>query len=202
MPGGKLDDLGAALHLAGRVGRNLAVFRRDDGRKSRDIALEQFAEPVQDASPTQRRRRRPLRKRRGARRPRRHRLLLCSQTRRGGSASRARGYKRRQNGLIDLPRRPPMKCGTVAPPVTVRPVLNREALRHRHVMLPLRNILCYAHTCRYSCAISSAVGMRGLFCGEPGRQACAAITGMASKYFCSEMPYCFGEGTCSSRFRR
>ena len=40
-----------------------------------------------------------------------------------------------------------------------------------------------------------------LFCGEPDASACAAITGMTSKYFSSQMPYCFGEGTCSSRLR-
>ncbi len=54
-----------------------------------------------------------------------------------------------------------------------------------------------AHTFRYSSSISSAVGTRGLFAGEPEANACLAIIGRLLNHSSSAMPYPRGVGTLS-----
>src|ERR1700730_5487968 len=58
----ELDDLGAACHLAGGVGEDLAVLIGDEARQGAGLAVEQFAEFEENARAGQRRRRRPGRK--------------------------------------------------------------------------------------------------------------------------------------------
>jgi hypothetical protein len=55
----------------------------------------------------------------------------------------------------------------------------------------------FDHTFRYSSSISSAVGTRGLFAGEPEANACLAIIGRLLNHSSSAMPYPRGVGTLS-----
>ena len=69
---GEFDDLGAARHLAGGVGEDLAVLIGDQASESAGFAVEQFAKFEQNPGAGQRRRRRPGRK---SRRRSSHRLV-------------------------------------------------------------------------------------------------------------------------------
>ena len=81
---GEFDDLGAARHLAGGVGEDLAVLIGDEASQGAGFAVEQFAEFEQNARAGQRRRRRPGRKSRG-RGP--HRLVHLGGAGKGDAAA-------------------------------------------------------------------------------------------------------------------
>ena len=98
---GEFDDLGAARHLAGGVGEDLAVLIGDEASQGAGFAVEQFAEFEQNARPGQRRRRRPGRKCRGSRL---HRLVHLGGAGKGYAAGPL--TRRRVVNITPAPARP------------------------------------------------------------------------------------------------
>ena len=131
--GGELDHLDAPLHLAGGVRRDLAVFGGDDRGQARAGRARAARGSASGCAPAAAAASPPTAGTRRSRRSRPRPPRPCRRTRRGGSARRWPGCRRRRSDRsAPSTSWPPMKCGTRWKGRRRRPILNCGALGHGH----------------------------------------------------------------------